>query len=94
MRGRESERQFHARRQLHARGHAGHFVLAVGFDLAHCVVDRGGTLIAAANLVRRMGARIFEAAAIIDLPELGGSQRLQDMGIPTFCLTQFALTDK
>lgn len=41
-----------------------------------------------------MGARVLEAAAIIDLPELSGSQRLQDMGIPTFCLTQFALTDK
>ena len=23
-----------------------------------------------------------------------GSQRLEDMGIPTFCLTQFALSDK
>ena len=54
----------------------------------------GGTLIAAANLIRRMGARVHEAAAIIDLPELGGSQRLEDMGIPTFCLTQFALADK
>ncbi|MCF5510139.1 adenine phosphoribosyltransferase, partial [Pseudomonas sp. PA-3-6H] len=46
------------------------------------------------NLVRRMGAKIFEAAAIIDLPELGGSQRLADMGIPTFCLTQFGLTER
>jgi adenine phosphoribosyltransferase len=58
------------------------------------LIATGGTLIAAANLARRMGARIFEAAAIIDLPELGGSQRLEDMGIATFCLTQFALTDQ
>ena len=58
------------------------------------LIATGGTLIAAANLVRRMGAKIFEAAAIIDLPELGGSQRLEDMGIPTFCLTQFALTER
>lgn len=58
------------------------------------LIATGGTLIAAANLIRRMGARVHEAAAIIDLPELQGSQRLQDMGIPTFCLTQFALTDK
>ena len=58
------------------------------------LIATGGTLIAAANLVRRMGAKIFEAAAIIDLPELGGSQRLEDMGIPTFCLTQFALTEQ
>lgn len=58
------------------------------------LIATGGTLIAAANLTRRMGARIFEAAAIIDLPELGGSQRLEDMGIPTFCLTQFGLTER
>ena len=58
------------------------------------LIATGGTLIAAANLVRRMGARVHEAAAIINLPELGGSQRLEDMGIPTFCLTQFALSDK
>ena len=58
------------------------------------LIATGGTLIAAANLVRRMGAKIFEAAAIIDLPELGGSQRLADMGIPTYCLTQFGLTER
>ena len=58
------------------------------------LIATGGTLIAAAKLIRRMGAKVHEAAAIIDLPELGGSQRLRDMEIPTFCLTQFALTDK
>lgn len=58
------------------------------------LIATGGTLVAAANLVRRMGAKVHEAAAIIDLPELSGSQRLEDMNIPTFCLTQFALTDK
>ena len=57
------------------------------------LIATGGTLIAAANLVRRMGARVFEAAAIIDLPELGGSKRLQDMDVPTFCLTEFSLTE-
>jgi adenine phosphoribosyltransferase len=58
------------------------------------LIATGGTLIAAANLVRRMGARVYEAAAIIDLPELGGSQRLEDMNIPTFCLTNFSLSEK
>lgn len=57
------------------------------------LIATGGTLIAAANLVRRMRATVFEAAAIIDLPELGGSQKLQDAGIPTFTLTAFALDD-
>ncbi len=58
------------------------------------LIATGGTLLAAAKLVRRMGASLFEAAAIIDLPELGGSQRLQDIGIPTFCLTAFELSDR
>ena len=54
------------------------------------LIATGGTLIAAANLVRRMGAQVFEAAAIIDLPELGGSQRLRDAGLPLFTLVDFA----
>jgi adenine phosphoribosyltransferase len=57
------------------------------------LIATGGTLIAAANLIRRMGAKIHEAAAIIDLPELGGSKRLQELNIPTFCLTSFGLTE-
>ncbi len=58
------------------------------------LIATGGTLLAAAQLTRRMGARIHEAAAIIDLPELGGSRKLQDAGIPTFTLTAFALDDR
>ena len=58
------------------------------------LIATGATLLAAAQLVRRMGASLHEAAAIIDLPELGGSQKLQDSGIPTFSLTAFALNDR
>ncbi|MEK1943849.1 MAG: adenine phosphoribosyltransferase [Pseudomonas sp.] len=58
------------------------------------LIATGGTLLAAAALVRRMRATVFEAAAIIDLPELGGSQKLEDAGISTFCLTTFALSDR
>ncbi len=58
------------------------------------LIATGGTLLAAASLVRRLGARVFEAAAIIDLPELGGSTRLQDAGISTFSLTAFALDER
>ncbi len=58
------------------------------------LIATGGTLVAAAQLVRRMGAQIHEAAAIIDLPELGGSRKLQDMGIPTFTLTAFELNER
>jgi adenine phosphoribosyltransferase len=58
------------------------------------LIATGATLLAAAQLVRRLGASIHEAAAIIDLPELGGSQKLQDAGIPTFSLTAFSLDDR
>ncbi|AFN78475.1 adenine phosphoribosyltransferase [Stutzerimonas nitrititolerans] len=58
------------------------------------LIATGGTFIAAAQLVRRMGAQVYEAAAVIDLPELGGSCKLQDMGIPTFTLTAFGLNDR
>ena len=58
------------------------------------LIATGGTLLAAARLVRRLGAHVHEAAAIIDLPELGGSQKLQDAGIPTFTLTAFELSER
>lgn len=54
------------------------------------LIATGGTLLAAARLVHRSGADVFEAAAIIDLPDLGGSQTLQDAGIPVFSLCAFA----
>ena len=43
-----------------------------------------------ARLVRQSGAHVYEAAAIIDLPDLGGSRSMQDAGIPTFTLCAFA----
>ena len=41
-----------------------------------------------------MGASVFEAAAIIDLPELGGSAKLADAQIPTYSLTAFTLDER
>lgn len=58
------------------------------------LIATGGTLLAAARLVKRLGAQVHEAAAIIDLPELGGSRKLQDIGIPTFTLTAFELGER
>lgn len=57
------------------------------------LIATGGTLLAAATLAQRLGARILEAAAIIDLPELGGSRKLQELGIATFSLTTYALDE-
>lgn len=51
------------------------------------LIATGGTMIAAANLLRRLGATIVEAAAIVDLPELGGSKLIleQDLSLFTVC---------
>lgn len=57
------------------------------------IIASGGTFVAAARLIRRMGASIYEVAAIIDLPELEGSQLMQDIGVPTFTLTAFTLNE-
>ena len=58
------------------------------------LIATGGTLLAAARLVRTLGAQVSEVAAIIDLPELGGSQLLGEMGIASFSLTAFALDER
>jgi adenine phosphoribosyltransferase len=49
----------------------------------------GGTLLAAARLMQRLGARIVEAAVVIDLPVLGGRARLHSAGIPGFALLTY-----
>ncbi|TVP90582.1 MAG: adenine phosphoribosyltransferase [Pseudomonadaceae bacterium] len=54
------------------------------------LIATGGTFLAAARLVKQLGAEVYEAAAIIDLPDLGGSRLMQDADIPTFTLCAFA----
>lgn len=54
------------------------------------LVATGGTLLAAARLLERIGAQVVEAAAIIDLPELGGSRLVRDAGIPLHTVCDFA----
>ena len=53
------------------------------------LIATGGTIMAAAKLMQRLGARIVEAAVIIDLPALGGSSRLEEAGIPKFALLSY-----
>ena len=53
------------------------------------LIATGGTILAAAKLMQRLGARIVEAAVVIDLPDLGGSERLQAAGVPSFALLKY-----
>jgi adenine phosphoribosyltransferase len=53
------------------------------------LVATGGTMIAAARLMRKLGAHVVETAAVIDLPALGGSARIRAAGLPLFTLMEF-----
>ncbi|MBI3157777.1 MAG: adenine phosphoribosyltransferase [Burkholderiales bacterium] len=53
------------------------------------LIATGGTMLAGARLLQRLGAEVVEAAAIVDLPELGGSARLRAAGIAVFSLVAF-----
>jgi adenine phosphoribosyltransferase len=54
------------------------------------LIATGGTMMAAAKLLSRLGAQVVEAAAIVDLPELGGSQLLRDAGLELFTVCNFS----
>jgi adenine phosphoribosyltransferase len=46
-------------------------------------------MMAGRRLLERLGATVIEGAAIVDLPELGGSARLRDSGLAIFTLADF-----
>jgi adenine phosphoribosyltransferase len=54
------------------------------------LIATGGTMMAGLRLLQRMGAQVIEGAAIVDLPELNGSQRLRAAGLPLFTLVDFS----
>ena len=54
------------------------------------LVATGGTMMAGVKLLKRLGADVIETGAIVDLPELGGSQHIRDAGIPLFTVCDFA----
>lgn len=61
-----------------------------GVLLADDLLATGGTALAAARLVRRAGARVVGARFLVDLPDLGGADRLRDQGVETRSLLTFA----
>jgi len=53
------------------------------------LIATGGTMMAGMRLLQRLGAELIEGAAIVDLPELGGSAKLRQAGLPLFTLVDF-----
>ena len=57
------------------------------------LIATGGTVLAAAKLIRSLGAEVVGVAAVIDLPELGGSTKLLAEGIAVHALCRFSETE-
>jgi len=53
------------------------------------LVATGGSALAAARLIRRAGAELSSASFVIDLPDLGGVERLRAEGIAVSSLVSF-----
>lgn len=49
----------------------------------------GGTALAAAALVEKLGAKVVEMCFIVDLPEVGGRKKIEAKGYRLFALTEF-----
>ena len=53
------------------------------------LIATGGTMLAGMRLLERLGAEVIEGAAIVDLPELHGSDKLRAAGLKLFTLVSF-----
>lgn len=53
------------------------------------LIATGGTALAALALIEKLGGRVVGAQFVIDLPELGGLQRVRDKGIHAEALCAF-----
>ena len=75
--------------EIHADACAPHDRVLVVDDL----IATGGTLLAAASLFRQLGGIVVGVAAVIDLPELGGSAKLRSDGLAVHTLCEFSETE-
>ncbi len=53
------------------------------------LIATGGTAEAAVMLIRKLGGEVVECAFAIDLPDIGGTKRLEKLGVTTFALSEF-----
>jgi adenine phosphoribosyltransferase len=53
------------------------------------LVATGGTALATVQLIERLGARAIGASFVIDLPELGGAEKLRALGLRVEALCAF-----
>lgn len=49
----------------------------------------GGTMVATANLIRRLGGKADHAGFVISLPGIGGEKKLKAANITPYCICEF-----
>ncbi len=54
------------------------------------LIATGGTAEAAVKLLKEIGADVVAAIFVIDLPDLGGSRKIEALGVPVRTLVEFA----
>lgn len=69
--------------------HVGHVRSGQKILLVDDLIATGGTAMAATDLIAQAGGLVRQALFMVDLPELGGAQRLRDRGIVVGCLIGF-----
>ena len=69
--------------------HADAIVAAERVLLIDDLIATGGTAVAAVKLLRRLGADVIAACFIIDLPDLGGADKLRAEGVTVRTLMGF-----
>ena len=52
-------------------------------------LSAGGTAEAAVKLIRASGGKVVAACFVIDLLDMGGSQRIRDMGVDVVTLCEY-----
>jgi adenine phosphoribosyltransferase len=54
------------------------------------LIATGGTATAAVALLKRLDVEVEAACFVIDLPDLGGAQKIRELGVPVRTLMEFA----
>ncbi len=65
------------------------FAAGVRVLLIDDLLATGGTAVAGVKLIERLGGHIVAASFVVNLPDLGGEKRLQEMGIEVHTLCAF-----
>ncbi|MBU0536686.1 MAG: adenine phosphoribosyltransferase [Nanoarchaeota archaeon] len=53
------------------------------------LIATGGTMLAACKLVEKLGGKVVECAAIVDLPDIGGRKKLEAKGFKVYAQCDF-----